>query len=92
MGVRGKDNAKCWEVDGKYAPGRQVDRSLGRYHFGVAIQSQKVTRVRDNSYQPWVILDGLKRNMSRGNSLSDELELSSVLGDTRAYLYGPVWG
>ena len=47
MGVRGKDNAKCWEVDGKYAPGRQVDRSLGRYHFGVAIQSQKVTRVRD---------------------------------------------
>ena len=39
-----------------------------------------------------VILDGLKRNMSRGNSLSDELELSSVLGDTRAYLYSPVWG
>ena len=33
-----------------------------------------------------VILDGLKRNMSRGNSLSDEFELSSVLGDTRAYL------
>ena len=30
-----------------------------------------------------VILDGLKRNMSRGNSLSDELELSSVLGDTK---------
>ena len=28
--------------------------------------------------------------MSRGNSLSDELELSSVLGDTRAYLYSPV--
>ena len=26
-----------------------------------------------------VILDGLKRNMSLGNSLSDELELSSVL-------------
>ena len=25
-------------------------------------------------------------------SLSDELELSSVLGDTRAYLYSPVWG
>ena len=39
-----------------------------------------------------VILDGLKRNMSRGNSLSDELELSSVLGDSRAYLYSPVWG
>ena len=39
-----------------------------------------------------VILDGLKRNMSRGNSLSDELDLSSVLGDTRAYLYSPVWG
>ena len=39
-----------------------------------------------------VILDGLKRNMSRGNSLSDELELSSVLGDTRAYLYSPVLG
>ena len=38
-----------------------------------------------------VILDGLKRNMSRGNSLSDELELRSVLGDTRAYLYSPVW-
>ena len=33
------------------------------------------------------ILDGLKRNMSRGNSLSGELELSSVLGDARAYLY-----
>ena len=39
-----------------------------------------------------VILDGLKRNMSRGSSLSDELELSSVLGDRRAYLYRPVWG
>ena len=39
-----------------------------------------------------VILDGLKRNMSRGNSLSDKLELSSVLGDTRAYLYSPVLG
>ena len=37
-------------------------------------------------------LDGLKRNMSRGNSLSDELDLSSVLGDTRAHLYSPVWG
>ena len=34
-----------------------------------------------------VILDGLKRNMSRGNSLSDEVELRSVLVDTRAYLY-----
>ena len=34
-----------------------------------------------------VILDGLKRNMSRGNSLSNELDLSSVLDDTRAYLY-----
>ena len=33
-----------------------------------------------------------KRNMSRGNSLSDELDLSSVLGDTRAYLYSPVLG
>ena len=39
-----------------------------------------------------VIIDGLKRNMSRGNSLSDELDLSSVLGDTRAYLYSPVLG
>ena len=39
-----------------------------------------------------VILDGLKRNMSRGNSLSDELDLSSVLGDTRAYMYSPVLG
>ena len=38
------------------------------------------------------MLDGLKRNMSRGNSLSDELDLSSVLGDTRAYLYSPVGG
>ena len=38
------------------------------------------------------ILDGLKRNMSRGNPLSDELELSSVLGDARAYLYSPVLG
>ena len=41
-----------------------------------------------------LILDGLKRNMSRGNSLSDELDLSSVLGDTRDYLYSlvPFWG
>ena len=39
-----------------------------------------------------LILDGLKRNVSRGNSLSDELDLSSVLGDTRAYLYSPVLG
>ena len=39
-----------------------------------------------------VILDGLKRNMSRGNSLSDELDLSSVLGDTKAYLNRPFWG
>ena len=39
-----------------------------------------------------VDLDGLKRNMSRGNSPSDELDLSSVLGDTRAYLYSPVLG
>ena len=39
-----------------------------------------------------VILDGLKRNMSRGNSLSDELDLSSVLSDTRAHLYSPVLG
>ena len=39
-----------------------------------------------------VILDGLKRNMSRGNFLSDELNLSSVLGDTRAYLYSPGLG
>ena len=39
-----------------------------------------------------MILDGSKRNMSRGNSMSDELELSSVLGDTRAYLYSPVGG
>ena len=30
--------------------------------------------------------------MSRGNSLSDELDLSSVLGDTRAYLYSPGFG
>ena len=43
-----------------------------------------VTEVTRNSRIPTkVILDGLKRNMSRGNSLSDELELSSVLGDTR---------
>ena len=28
--------------------------------------------------------------MSRGNSLSDELDLSSVLGGTRAYLYTAV--
>ena len=41
---------------------------------------------------PKVILDGLKRNMSRGNSLSNELDLRSVVGDTRAYLYSPVWG
>ena len=36
---------------------------------------------------PTKILDGLKRNVSRGNSLSDELELSSVLGDTSCLLY-----
>ena len=30
--------------------------------------------------------------LSRGNSLSDGLDLSSVLGDTRAYLYSPVLG
>ena len=30
--------------------------------------------------------------LSRGNSLSDELHFSSVLGDTRAYLYSPYWG
>ena len=35
-----------------------------------------------------VILHGLKRNMSR----SDELDLSSVLGDTRAYLHSLVLG
>ena len=40
-----------------------------------------------NPYQ-----EGLKRNMSQGNSLSVELDLSSVLGDTRAYLYTPVLG
>ena len=34
-----------------------------------------------------VTLDGLKRSMSRGNSVSDELELRSVLGDTRTYRY-----
>ena len=67
--------------------------SVGKYSLvlGVAIQSRKVTRVGENLL-PWVNLDGSKRNMSRGNSLSDELELSSVLGDTRAYLYSPVWG
>ena len=37
-----------------------------------------------------VILQPLTR--SRGNSLSNELYLSSVLGYTRAYLYSPVWG
>ena len=30
--------------------------------------------------------------MSRGNSLSDEVELRSVLVDTRSYLYGPDLG
>ena len=39
-----------------------------------------------------VMLDALKRNMSRGNSVSDELDLGSALGDTRAYLYSPVLG
>ena len=39
-----------------------------------------------------VILDGLKRNMPRGNSLSDELDLNSVIGDTTAYLYSPILG
>ena len=41
---------------------------------------------------PMVTCSGSKRNMSRGDSSSDELELSSVLGDTRAYLHSPVWG
>ena len=39
-----------------------------------------------------VSLDGLKRNMSRGISLSNELDLRSALGDIRAYLYSPVLG
>ena len=30
--------------------------------------------------------------MSRGSSLSDELDFSSVLRDTRAYVYSPVLG
>ena len=41
---------------------------------------------------PKVILDGFKRIMSRGNSLFGELDLSSVVGDTRVYLYSPVLG
>ena len=49
----------------------------------VELQPNLITKVN---------LDDSKRNMSRGNSLSDELELSSVLGDTRAYPYSPVWG
>ena len=51
-----------------------------------------ITKVGIERIPTKVNLDGLKRNMSWGNSLSDELELSSVLGDTRAYLYSPVWG
>ena len=39
-----------------------------------------------------VILDGLKRNMSRGNSLSDEFDLSSVLGDTELICIVPFGG
>ena len=39
-----------------------------------------------------VILDRLKRNMSRGNSLSDELDLGSVLGDTELICIVPFWG
>ena len=39
-----------------------------------------------------VIVDGLKRNMSRGNSLSDELDLGSVLGDTELICIVPFWG
>ena len=58
------------------------------YDLGMALYPPRVSlRIPTK-----VILDCLKRNMSRGNSLSDELELSSVLGDTRAYLYSPVWG
>ena len=40
------------------------------------------------------LLRALKRNMSRGNSLADELDRSSMLCDTRAYLYlvVPFWG
>ena len=34
----------------------------------------------------------LIQDMSRGNSQSDELGLSSVLGDTRAHLCSPVLG
>ena len=51
------------------------------------------TNEKDHKRIPTKVnLDGSKRNMSRGNSMSDELELSSVLGDTRAYLYSPVGG
>ena len=41
-----------------------------------------ITKVGIERIPTKVNLDGLKRNMSWGNSLSDELELSSVLGDT----------
>ena len=51
-----------------------------------------ISRLELEKISTKVTLDGLKRNMSRGNSLSDELDLSSVLGDTRAYLYSPVLG
>ena len=61
--------------------------------FGTGTSLSQRWRYRALKIGPWgcdttkVILDDLKRNMSRGSSLSDELELSSVLGDTRAYLY-----
>ena len=64
---------------------------IGIVPFGGSYSEPKGNSSKRESL-PKEILDGLKRNMSRGNSLSDELDLSSVLGDTRAFLHSPVLG
>ena len=75
---------------GRFSRGRYLhcwNNSVGAEKIGVGNVSP-----REGAFPTKVILDGLKRNIARGNSLSDELDLSSVLGDTRAYLYSPVLG
>ena len=88
----GSGRESRWRLEGVGGEGeaRRVlfcccEESLVRH--SLALHKRELERIPAK-----VILDGLKRNMSRGNSLSDELEISSVLGDTRAYLYSPVWG
>ena len=69
-------------------PARNTRRVLSKRGAGGGV----VATVAVEKIPTKVILDGLKRNMSRGTSLSDELDFSSVLGDTRSYLYSLVLG